>query len=83
LVSGISFMASAGIECVKISAYTQRIDKKDGNTKDDYIYSIELDRENFSNLKYAKIDPISAFRNFTHKMELSQTYMFKTIEVEK
>lgn len=83
LVSGISFMASAGIEFVKISAYTQRIDKKDGNTKDDYIYSIELDRENFSNLKYSKINPISAFGNFTHKMELSQTYIFKTIEVEK
>ncbi|MGY0407912.1 MAG: hypothetical protein ACWIPJ_06110 [Polaribacter sp.] len=40
LVAGISFMSSAGIEKVDISAYTQRIDKKDGKTKDDYIYSI-------------------------------------------
>ncbi|ADV48759.1 hypothetical protein Celal_1447 [Cellulophaga algicola DSM 14237] len=81
LVSGISFMASAGIEFIKISAYTQRVDKKDGNTKDDYIYSIELDREKFSNLKYDKIDPIRAFENFTHKMELSKTSIFKTIVV--
>ena len=83
LVAGISFMSSAGIEKVDISAYTQRIDKKDGQTKDDYIYSIQLDRENFSKINYPKIDPIKAFQNFTHTMELSKSYIFKTIEIEK
>jgi hypothetical protein len=83
LVAGISFMSSAGIEKVDISAYTQRIDKKDGQTKDDYIYSIQLDRENFSKINYPKIDPVNAFQNFTHTMELSKSYIFKTIEIEK
>ena len=83
LVAGISFMSSAGIEKVDISAYTQRIDKKDGQTKDDYIYSIQLDRENFSKINYPKIDPVNAFQNFTHKMELSKSYIFKTIKIEK
>ena len=83
LVSGISFMAAAGIENVEISAYTQRIDKKDGQMKDDYIYSIQLDRENFSKINYPKIDPVSAFQNFNHKMELSKSFIFKTIEIEK
>ncbi len=83
LVAGISFMSSAGIEKVNISAYTQRIDKKDGQTKDDYIYSIQLDRENFSKINYPKINPVNAFQNFTHTMELSKSYIFKTIEIEK
>ncbi|MBJ2173061.1 DUF4236 domain-containing protein [Aureibaculum sp. A20] len=81
LVAGISFMASAGIENVEISAYTQRIDKKDGQTKDDYIYSIQLDRENFSKINYPKIDPVNAFQNFNNKMELSKSFIFKTIAI--
>lgn len=83
LVAGISFMAAAGIENVEISGYTQRIDKKDGKTKDDYIYSIQLNRESFSNVNYPKIDPVTAFQNFIHKMELSKSFIFKTIDVEK
>ncbi|TNJ41328.1 DUF4236 domain-containing protein [Tamlana fucoidanivorans] len=83
LVTGISFMSSAGIEKVDISAYTQRVDKKDGQIKDDYIYSIQLDRENFAKMNYQKIDPVNAFENFSHKMQLSKSYIFKTIEIEK
>jgi len=82
LISGIAFMASSGIENVEISAYTQRIDKKDGQTKNDYIYSIQLDREKFSNLNYSKIDSITAFENFNHKMELLQSFTFNTIEIK-
>ncbi|TJY34074.1 DUF4236 domain-containing protein [Pontimicrobium aquaticum] len=83
LVAGISFMTSAGIENIEISAYTQRVDKKDGQTKDDYIYSIQFDREKFSDLNYSKIDPVVAFENFNHRMELSKSFIFKTIEVKK
>lgn len=83
LITGISFMSSAGIEKVDISAYTQRVDKKDGQTKDNYIYSIQLDRENFAKMNYQKIDPVNAFENFSHKMQLSKSYIFKTIEIEK
>src|SRR5690606_3173172 len=83
LVAGISFMASAGIENVEVSAYTQRIDKKDGQRKDEYIYSIQLGREEFSKLNYSKIDPIMAFGNFDHKMELSRLFTFNTIEIKK
>ncbi len=82
-VAGVSFMASAGIENVEISAYTQRIDRKDGQMKDNYIYSIKFDRENFSSLRYSRIDPVLAFENFGHKMELSKSFVFKTIEMEK
>ncbi len=82
LIAGISFMTSAGIENIEISAYTQRTDKKDGKTKDDYIYSIQFDRENFSNLNYNKIDPILAFENFNHTMDLSKSFIFKTIEIK-
>lgn len=83
LIAGISFMASAGIENVEISGYTQRIDKKDGHTKDDYIYSVQVARESFSNINYLKIDPVTAFQSFVHKMELSKSFIFKTIEVKK
>lgn len=83
LVAGISFMTSAGIENIEISAYTQRTDKKNGKTKDDYIYSIQFDREIFSNLNYNKIDPILAFENFNHTMDLSKSFIFKTIEIKK
>lgn len=81
LISGVSFMASAGIEYVDIAAYTQRIDKKDGQIKDDYIYSILIDRESFTKINYPKIDPVSAFQNFKHIMEISKSFIFKTIDI--
>lgn len=82
LIGGIAFLTSSGIDNVLVSAYTQRVDKKDGQTKDDYIYSIEFDSENFSKLNFTKIDPIIAFKNFKHKMELSSSFVFKTINID-
>jgi hypothetical protein len=82
LISGIGFLASAGIEKVKISGYTQRIDKTDGTTKDDYIYSVEFDIDRFSKLNFTQIDPVIAFKSFEHKMELSNSSVFKTINMD-
>jgi len=79
LISGITFMASVGIENVVISAYTQRINNADGLEKDDYIYSIEFNRETFSKINYSKFEPIEAFKNFNHEMNLSKYHIFKTI----
>lgn len=81
LIGGIAFLSSSGIEKVIVSAYTQRVDKKDGQTKDDYIYSITFDSNNFSKLNFPKIDPVFAFSSFEHKMELSNSSVFKTITI--
>ncbi|MET6989142.1 DUF4236 domain-containing protein [Sediminicola arcticus] len=82
LIGGIAFLCSAGIEKVKVSAYTQRIDKKDGQTKNDYIYSIEFDIDNFSKINFKQIDSVIAFKSFEHKMELSNSSVFKTINMD-
>ena len=80
LIGGIAFMSSVAIDKVNISAYTQRIDKKDGYEKNDYIYSINFDRDNFSKINYKKIDPLEALSNFENKMAVSKSFIFKTID---
>ena len=81
LISGVAFMSAAGIEKVKISGYTQRLDKATGITNDDYIYSIVFDREKFRQINYPEINPIYAFDNFENDMNLSKTLVFKSIDI--
>lgn len=81
LIAGITFMSSVGIKFVNISAYTQRLNKQDGNVNDDYIFTVEFEREKFSSLNYKNIDPIESFKNFNNKMNLSNSFEFKKIDI--
>ena len=68
---------------VKISGFTQRIDRSTGRVKDDYIISTailrtEFERINFNGLDM--IDPVMSFDNSTLIRNMTATGIFKTIE---
>ena len=78
--SGLFFNISSRINTIQISGYTQRVNKKTGNIDDNYIYSIKFQRDKFETLNFDQIDPIEAFTNFEHEMNLTKTFELKTIE---
>jgi hypothetical protein len=81
LIGGVAFMSGAGVEKVSISGYSQRIDKKDGKEKDDYLYSIDFNREQFSKINFKNIDPMETYKLFPHKMSISKTFEFTPLEM--
>lgn len=83
LITSIAFMSSVAIENVIISAYTQRINEEVGKEQDDYIYSIKIDRVRFSSIDFSKIDMLLSFRQFTHIMSLSKSFVFDSIDINK
>lgn len=81
LIGGVAFMSGVGVEKVSISGYSQRIDKKDGIEKDDYLYTVDFDREQFSNINFKNIEPIETFKLFPNQMSISKTFEFTPVEM--
>ena len=81
--AGILFNISPAIETVSIAGYTQRTNKATGNTEDQYVYSVNFKREQFSLLNFENIDPLRAIENFEHTIDITKKYELKTIEVRK
>jgi hypothetical protein len=77
--ASIIFNISPAIQTVKISGYTQRINKKIGKAEDQYIYSINFDRKIFASLDFQKIDPLLAVANFEHVKDITRTLELRTI----
>jgi hypothetical protein len=77
--ASIIFNISPAIQILKISGYTQRINKKIGKTEDQYIYSINFDRNIFASLDFQKIDPLLAVENFEHVKAVTRTLELRTI----
>lgn len=79
LVSNI-FNITSYIEKIIISAFTKRRDRN-GDIKDEYIYSIKYSRNIFENTDLRKIDNIYEFiLNFKNRINMSSTYSFKAIK---
>lgn len=78
--SGLFFNISSKIRTVQISGYSQRLNKKTGNTEDEYVYSIKFDRFIFEKLNIDLINPIGAITNFENKMNITANFELKTIE---
>lgn len=77
--AGFFFNISPTISKVVISGYTQRIDSKTGQEKDDYIYSIKMTRPQFEELVFSSLNPIEAFAPFEHQLALKSNFEMKTI----
>lgn len=77
--AGNSFNVSPEIQQVTISGYTQRLSKRSGNREDTYIYSIIFDRSTFRRLNFKNIDPVQAFENFDHVIDLTKKFELKEI----
>ena len=78
-LGGTFFNISTTIVEIVISGFTQRLNKANGNTEDQSIYSVKFTRDKFAGLKFEKVDSVEAFSNFEHKRNLSANYDFKTM----
>ncbi|KPL87343.1 hypothetical protein SE16_11150 [Ardenticatena maritima] len=71
------------VEVVVLSAYSQRVDKRTGTIKDEYLYSVRVPRDkwreiNFSNL--VALDVVASFDRFEVRRKISKTGVISAIE---
>ncbi|MBU9724067.1 MULTISPECIES: DUF4236 domain-containing protein [Bacillaceae] len=66
-----------------ISGYNQILDDSTGHEKDQYIYSLKVDRDTLYHLNMEKVHPIKAFDHFEPRLNATKTYIFKEIEPYK
>jgi len=78
--AGNLFNISTDIKNILISAYTQRVSQKTGNKENEYVYSILFDRNIFTGLNVANIDPVKGFDNFKHVINVTSSGEMKRIE---
>jgi len=79
-LASIVFSSIPTCNKVILSGYTQRISKKTGNTEDEYVYSIIIDKETYYKLNIPNTDSIEAFENFEYKRDITKTFILNTIE---
>lgn len=82
-IVGEAFASSPTIEQVVLSAYSQRPNKATGQVGDEYLYSVQVSRDewvsiNFDNL--AQLDVIESLTRFNLRREMSKTGVFKPVE---
>ncbi len=80
---GEVFRTLPGVAIAIVSAYSQRIDKATGRTTDDYLYSVEVDREMFGNVDFSsleKVNPVAALAAFPIQRRMTKSGVFKPID---
>lgn len=68
------------LEEVIVSAYNQVVDSSTGHDKDQYIFSLKIDRETLFSLNMKRVHPVKAFEHFQPVVNATKTYIFKEIE---
>jgi hypothetical protein len=82
-VIGEALRALNFIDTVILSGYTQRPDPATGVEKDDYIYSVRVDRATWEKINFdalRNVDPIEALGTFEIRRNMTKTGIFKAIE---
>ena len=77
--AGIIFNISPAITTVSIAGYTQRVNRQNGNLEDEYVYSIAFDRNIFSSMNIAEVDPLQAIHSFRNTINISSSYELAAI----
>lgn len=77
--AGMLFNISLNIRAIEISAYTQRINKANGNEEDSYIYSVVFIRGHFARINYGAIDPIEALKAQPNKSKILKSFEMREI----
>lgn len=68
---------------VVLSAYSQRVDKATRRISDDYLYSVEVGRDSFSNIQFSsleRVDPVEALGASSIRRKMTKTGFFRPIE---
>ena len=70
---------STAVKSVVVSAYTQRRDTE-GNLNDDFIYSVVFPRTKMEHRNLAAEEPYAVCMEMQNRLNMSKTYVFKTIK---
>lgn len=79
LIASSMFNASPRIRRIIVSGYTQRRNKA-GDLRDDYIVSVDFDRDELASLPYGTDDPMDTVLHFPNRMNLTASKLFKVIK---
>lgn len=82
-LAGTVLSTLPGINTVTLSAYSQRLDSGTGHVNDDYLLSINIERQalnqmNFNNLE--QVNPIVALEQFDLRRNMTKTGVIKIVE---
>jgi hypothetical protein len=68
------------ISSVLVSGYTQRHDKSTGLLKDDYVFSIIVQRSTFAEINFAHADVIAATSRFSCRLKKSASFELASVD---
>ena len=80
---GEAFAWLPSVDRVVISGYSQRPSKQTGQTEDQYLYSVQADREPWARIGFDRLsalDPVDALTAFELRRKMTKTGVFTPIE---
>lgn len=80
---GECFKTLPTIQAITLSGYSQRLDKSSGHERDDYLYSVKVDRGSWSGLNFReldKVDPVECLGQFEIRRQMTKTGIFRPVE---
>ncbi|WP_296560802.1 DUF4236 domain-containing protein [Pigmentiphaga sp.] len=80
---GETFAALPIVQRITLSGFSQRHDPSTGQLRNDYLYSVSVNREAWSHIDFAQlsaIDVVEALGRFELRRQMSKTGIFKPIE---
>lgn len=81
-ILGEAFAALPTIRKMVLSGYSQRPDSATGQTKEEYLYSVRVDRNQWNEINFAmlnQIDPGEALAAFDLRRDMTATGIFKPV----
>jgi hypothetical protein len=81
-ILGEAFAALPTVRRIVLSGYSQRLDSATGKTKEDYLYSVRVERNQWNEINFAmldQIDPSEALAAFELRRNMTATGIFKPV----
>lgn len=82
-VIGEAFHRLPALQRILVSAYTSGTDPATGTERDDYLYSVIVDRSQWGRIDFSaldRVDPIAALANFQIRRSMTTTGVFRPVE---
>lgn len=80
---GEVFAALPTVDEIKVAGYSQRVNKATGVIADEYLYSVRVQRSNWSKINFRNLpalDPVEALAQFDLRRSMTKTGIFKPID---
>jgi len=78
-----AFAALPCVQRVTFSGFSQRIDPATGQPRDDYLYSVSVERMNWERIHFGlpeMVDVVESLAQFDIRRQMTKTGIFKPIE---